>query len=400
MPCDIVPVKAFQSTNLNSKINTFSDVADRILRNLGMPLVRVEATSDMLFENIAQACEMFTKYAGFTREYLIFDTRLYEPARGIRLDTLFTQYEQLIRDDDVNSVFGRELRYINTSYVVINDIEVAEFEYIPELEPIFTLGLKKGDIIDIRKQSDGSTVLVYKGKETVVELKQDDFLITIGQNNANLLESIKETTKENLTVEGTSTGTTTQKYKYFDYDLMNYRKVVAVTDYRTTGQSLNFLSDQLTQVGALMAQPNFNHSLGMYGFDLVSFHILRDWLETREKVLATKVQWKFDDRTQYLRLYPQPTQRFIGLIECYVEKPIRDIVKEMWVQQYALALTKIQVAHVRGKINNLSLLGGGSINYQDLMNQGVKEKEELEKRLYDMSSSGLGDAMPPRLFIG
>jgi len=88
--CAITPVSAFQSTNLNSKIDCFGRLSDRIVRTLGAPLVTVELHQDQLFENISIACEMFTRYAGYTKEYLIFDSNLYEPNIGLRLDLLYT----------------------------------------------------------------------------------------------------------------------------------------------------------------------------------------------------------------------------------------------------------------------------------------------------------------------
>ena len=396
MPCDIVPVKAFQSTALNSKINTFTDVADRVLRSLGAPLNKIEATADMLFENISQATEMFSKYAGYTQEYLVCDTRLYEPGRGIRMDVLLTQYEERNR-----SAFQRDLIYTKDRYLFKKDIDKQVFLQIGVLSTIFANGIQANDVVDVDRVDSDYVSITYRGKTTpVVPLGDKSFLETICQNDPSLSDDIIQIPENEITIEGDYSGVLKgQKYKYFDYDLMNYRKCSAVTDFRATGDSLVFLSDNLNSVGALMAQPGMANSLGQFGFDLVSFHMLKSWMETREKVLQTRIQWKFDDRTQYLRLFPQPKENYIGLVECYVEKPLRDIVKEPWVQQYALALTKIQVAHVRGRYQNLSLLGGGTINYQDVMNSGVKEKETLEKQLYEGSSPGLGEAAPPRFFL-
>src|SRR6056300_563915 len=90
MACNITPVSAFQTTNLNSKINTYSRLADRIVRALGAPLIKIELHQDQLFENISIAVEMYTKFAGYTAEYLAFDSNLYEKNVGLRLDHLFT----------------------------------------------------------------------------------------------------------------------------------------------------------------------------------------------------------------------------------------------------------------------------------------------------------------------
>lgn len=397
MPCDIVPVKAFQSTNLNSKIETFTDVADRILRSLGAPLVRIETTDDMIFENISIAVEFFTKYAGYTHEYLAVHTSLYEHGRGIKMDVLATQYEQR-----QTGYFRRDLLFVSTSYVALDDIDKTVTDAIPSLMPLFPEGIKKADVVDVDKEEDGTFTVTYRGTRTEdVVFVTDSFLDEISQNDPTIEEKFTQSTEQNFSVDGTiaTNATTKQLYKYFDYDLMNYRKAMAVINVEGTGDNLVFLSDNLNSVGALMAQPGMANSLGQFGFDLVSYYLLKDWMETRNKVLQTRVQWKFDERTQYLRLYPQPTSNYIALVECYIEKPIRDIVKEPWVQKYALALTKIQVAHVRGRFGNLSLFGGGTVNYSDLVSQGIKERDDLEEKLLSGASAGFGDAAPPRFFV-
>ena len=145
--------------------------------------------------------------------------------------------------------------------------------------------------------------------------------------------------------------------------------------------------------------------MGSYGFDLISWYVLKDWMEMREKLLATKRSYTFDDRTQMLRMYPQPragggsAERFYGVVMCSVERPVRDVIKEHWVYQYSLALTKITVANIRGKYGTVTLFGGGSLNSSDLMTQGLAEKTNLESMLYE-GSPGLGDSDPPMFFVG
>jgi hypothetical protein len=155
----------------------------------------------------------------------------------------------------------------------------------------------------------------------------------------------------------------------------------------------------------LAQQTYFSYAMGNYGFDLVSWYTLKNWLETREKLLATRRSYAFDERTQILRMFPQPgsnnsSVRFYGVISCYVERPIRDILKELWVYQYALALTKMSVANIRGKYGAVQLFGGGSLNSTDLMTQGLAEKEKLENTLYTGAAPGQGDSDPPLFFVG
>ena len=79
---------------------------------------------------------------------------------------------------------------------------------------------------------------------------------------------------------------------------------------------------------------------------------------------------------------------------------MKDLIVEPWVYQYALALTKITIARIRGKYQGTNLFGGGSPNYSELLSEGTQEKTELERKLYEGTSPGFGDAAPPSFFIG
>ena len=117
-------------------------------------------------------------------------------------------------------------------------------------------------------------------------------------------------------------------------------------------------------------------------------------------MLATRKDLSFDPRTLYMQMYPQPgTSRFYGVITCYVERPIRDLIKEQWVYKYASALCKIVIGRVRGKFTGVSLLGGGTLN-TDLLAEGIGERDALEKMLLEGASPGMGDADPCCFFVG
>ena len=91
-------------------------------------------------------------------------------------------------------------------------------------------------------------------------------------------------------------------------------------------------------------------------------------------------------------------ERFYGVVTCYLEKPVIDTLKEQWVYQYALALTKIAIGRVRGKYTGTSLMGGGSLN-TDVLQEGLSEKATLEDQLLT-GAPGFGDADPPMFFVG
>lgn len=181
--------------------------------------------------------------------------------------------------------------------------------------------------------------------------------------------------------------------------LNDSRKVIDVWSFEEGSSSgINTL---FTIEQSLAQQTYFSYSMGNYGFDLISWYTLKNWLEVREKVLAVKRTFQFNPANQHLLMFPEPTanQKFYGIVGCYVEKPLKQLVKEHWVYQYALALTKIGIGRVRGKFAGVQLFGGGSLNYTDLLQEGLNEKKELETMLLE-GTPGFGDAAPPQFFVG
>jgi hypothetical protein len=138
--------------------------------------------------------------------------------------------------------------------------------------------------------------------------------------------------------------------------------------------------------------------IGNFGFDLITWEVLKGFIDTRNKVLALQSQFRFDPRTQILRIMPEPRPEhtYLGIVGCYIERPIKDLIRERWVQKYALALVKIAIARVREKFNGTNLFGGGQVNSQTLLAEGLKEKETLEQELMNSYQ----DNLPPTFFIG
>lgn len=289
-----VPAGRAGSTTLNHAITSYELLAERIKMQLGYPAIRIELCDDQIYDFIDQGIEWYSKYAGYTEEYLVFNAcSLYKCGLGIKLDDLFTQYYQ---------------------YQCCSEVSHA------------------------------------------------------AQISA----------------------------QFVDCDLNAYRKVVdvfSVEPVEFTGTDTLFTMDYM-----FAQQTYFSYMLGSFGFDLVTWHILKDWLNLREKLFATKPYVRFDPRTQYLKLTPEPTgnKSFLGVIGCRVERSIADMVRERWVQRYALALTMIALGHVRGKFGQVTLFGGGSLNASDIMTQGLEMKKGLEEEIMGK----YGEVEPPYFFIG
>ena len=63
---EIAPISGFQSTNLNTRVDNYNRLSDRILRSLGYPFINVELHRDQIYENISIAIEYFSKFAGYS----------------------------------------------------------------------------------------------------------------------------------------------------------------------------------------------------------------------------------------------------------------------------------------------------------------------------------------------
>jgi len=387
--CVITPISAFQSSNLSSKITSFDKLSDRILRTLGFPMINVEVHRDQLNDNISLSCEMFTKFAGYTREYLIFDSSLYIPNYGLKLDSLFTakssdSYLTQIKNrqnpnSTSNPLFSKYIDNQKTVYTANSSIPAQYFTLVTDLSATLSAG-------------------IYAN--SVFTLSSYEYIISVAPS---LPPYFTRSARYDITQLGSEISSPNPVYlNSFDYDIMDYRKVIAIVDMEegsTSGINTLFTMEQ-----TLAQQTYFSYAMGNYGFDLVSWYVLKDWMKMREKLLSTKPSFDFDDRTQIMRLYPQPqtsqgqTVQYYGVIQCYVERPLRDVIKEQWVYQYALALTKIVLGRIRGKFSGTTLFGGGMVN-ADMLAEGIDEKKELEKQLYE-GAPGFGDAEPPLFFVG
>ena len=386
--CEIAPISGFQGTNLNSRVDTFNRLSDRILRSLGYPFTNVEIHRDNLYENINIAIEYFTKFAGYTKEYLIFDSNLYQKDYGMKLDDLFTlQNSDTFKDQKAlntpNKDFTKEIENNETVYVATSSAPSSLFSSFSALSSSLVNGISSNDIFT------------------------NTFYDAIVESVSSIEGIFKPQVKNGFTVQGSLTSgnetyTNQQYFNSFDYDTMDYRKVMDVTEFTegsTTGINTLFTIEQ-----TLAQQTYFSYAMGNYGFDLVSWYTLKNWLETREKLLAQQRSYTFDPRTQLLRMYPQPNAsdsnvRFYGVVSCYVERPIRDVIKELWVYQYSLALSKIVVGRIRGKYTGTTLFGGGSLD-AGMYQEGMTEKASLEEQLLTGAAPGQGDSDPPLFFVG
>ena len=421
------PLSTFYGTHLSPVVSTYERMCDRIAMSLGYPMINLEVHRNQIYEFITMSVEYFTKFAGYDEEFLVFDSNLYEQGKGIRLDKLFTITPELADSyTGVNlsinqDTYGAENTSVTagTSAVIYSTTIVAEnsgtpTEYAIKMVDADTKATRVSKLLVTTQVQSGS------GSETSTEYgniftgSSDILSVTTGTSGASALTfTIIGTPTSTGTVTVipndylvSSSGVSANQNAFAAYDVLvdNYRKVVNVNGFEegsTTGVNTLFTIEQ-----TLAQQTYFSYSMGNYGFDLISWYTVKEFLDTREKLLSQKRAFKFNPRTQYLQMIPEPkydsaganTTRFYGVVTCYLEKPVIDTLKEQWVYQYALALTKIAIGRVRGKYTGTSLMGGGSLN-TDVLQEGLNEKASLEEQMLT-GTPGLGDADPPIFFVG
>lgn len=275
-------------TTLTTYITSYDELSVRIQYQLGAPLINLEVTDEQIYDCISNSIEYFTKWAGYTEEYLVFNSKLYVPGVGIKVDDLATQTHEM------------------------------------------------------RTSANPSLSTIY------------------------------------------------------DYDLASQRKVVDCFSFdkgEDTGINTLFTLEQ-----AMAQQIYSSYMIGNFGFDLITWEVLKGFIDTRNKVLAMTPQFRFDSRTQMLRIIPEPRPEhtYLGVVGCYIERPIKDVIQEKWVHKYTLALVKIAIARVREKYTGTNLFGGGSVNSTTLLTEGLQEKDKLEQDLMNSYQ----DVTPPMFFIG
>lgn len=432
------------STYLANAVNGYERLADRITYALGYPIVNLELHGNQIFTNIALSLEMFSKYAGYTEEHLVFDSDKYTRGKGLDIAELLTltpeltsTYESTIEVTTTTSTNVATTTAKNFeansegTFISLFEFNVADTAVDPS-EYTFTITLNDSNVqvskalivalaSDDTDSASADVSLTQYGDVFTTSTEIFDVSAIPGTTSEQVGGSFtnnvsvgivlgSEMTKAGtinanrnaVSTDATTTETLTSQRPIignFDDLTKQKRKVIDVYSHEeAASSSLNTL---FTIEQTLAQQTYFSYAMGNYGFDLISWYVLKQWLETREKMLSTKRYFKFDERTQHLLLLPEPKEkeRFYGVVSCYVEKPIRFLIKEPWVYQYALALTKITLGRVRGKFGNAQLFGGTSLD-TSILQEGLQEKKELETMLTSGAAPGFGDAAPPMFFVG
>jgi len=133
-------------------------------------------------------------------------------------------------------------------------------------------------------------------------------------------------------------------------------------------------------------------------FTIVSYHIARDFLETLKRYVVDTYTYKYHRYTNTLEIMPTPplsgsyitvdgiTYDSPGyiLLRCFtLEGTDEDLYDNMWIFDYATALSKQNLGLIRRKFGSFQAIGNMNVQMDGdaLMSEGKEGIEKLEEQL-------------------
>ena len=161
----------------------------------------------------------------------------------------------------------------------------------------------------------------------------------------------------------------------------------SVTGYNHIGQVMGvFRTTSAFMTSAhgsgVFGQVVLQHLYNMGTFDLLSFHLVSEYIEQLEHLFASRVTFSWDENSRVLWLHQVFSQNEMAIMDVAVERTEQELLVDRftsrWIEQYTLAYSKKMLAQIRGKYASLPGAGGGvSLNASDLQAQADAEMEEL-----------------------
>jgi hypothetical protein len=125
------------------------------------------------------------------------------------------------------------------------------------------------------------------------------------------------------------------------------------------------------------------HAAGVYGqtilqhlyhmgtYDLVSYHLISDYIEQLEQLFATRVTYTWDEGSREFTMFQRITRDERVLLDSVIERTEQELMTnrytKKWIERWALGEAKLMLAQIRGKYATLPGAGGGvALNAGDL----------------------------------
>lgn len=169
------------------------------------------------------------------------------------------------------------------------------------------------------------------------------------------------------------------------------RSVLSFDTSLSIGEGVNVLFSPLNQ----MYNMGFiNFFSGTFGTGLASFEIGMEYLRQTERMLTVPFECHFHKYDHNITVTPMPINPMVGVMEIYTEYDPggadSEIYDEYWVKWYSLALTKISLGRIWGKYSGMTIPGGATLNWSQLLQEGIAEEAALKEMLVKTEGEPLG----------
>ena len=165
---------------------------------------------------------------------------------------------------------------------------------------------------------------------------------------------------------------------------VGFHKIVEIMKiHRTTSAFLGTAEGQ-----GVYGQVVLQHLYSMGNFDLVSYHIINEYIELMEKMFAADIMYSWKEKTRTLSIKQNLWRDERILVDAVIERTEQDILADRylnnWIQLWATSEACMILAETRGKFSSLPGAGGGiSLNSSDLRARADRGFEQCMKELED-----------------
>ena len=136
--------------------------------------------------------------------------------------------------------------------------------------------------------------------------------------------------------------------------------------------------------------PFFNNGMGNYVGAWTTYQCMTEFFQLSKEMMGNNPDFVYDKQTQHLRLMPEPRhgmQNQFVLITCNVEPPMEEYFGNEYCRRLILAEAKILLGTIRKKFQNISLVGGGSVD-TSIGDEGREEKQAALEDIIKSESKG------------
>ncbi len=190
-----------------------------------------------------------------------------------------------------------------------------------------------------------------------------------------------------------------QHYQLTD-ECVGFNKIVTVMSaYRMTSA---FLSS--AHGAGVYGQVVLQHLYNMGTFDLLSYHLVSQYVEQMEHLFATRLTYHWHESDRMLSFYQAFSRSERILLDTTMERTEQELLTDrwtkLWIERFVLAEAMRILSQIRGKYATLPGAGGGvSLNAADLQAQHDMIKDQLYQEIDDYVVNDVEDIGMESSFI-